>query len=128
MPRAWCARPNPIRHFTNPSGKTESVHCAHLIGYCDYISGKDLPKEILDLAERNSSPYEVIERIVDVGEDSDGLLFHVQWEGLPDKRDWTWKPVVELFVEIAEMPKVFLSERKSKKNVLSKLKRKTSVN
>ncbi len=44
---------------------------------------------MLDLPERTESRYEVVEKIVDLGQDHERLLFQVQWEGLPDKRDFT---------------------------------------
>ncbi len=51
--------------------KTERIHCARL------------------LKHRDSLLYEVIEKIVDLGQNHDGLLFQVQWKALPDKRDYT---------------------------------------
>lgn len=42
------------------------------------------------MADLTESRYEVIDKIVDLGDSSYGLLFQVIWEGLHNKRDWTW--------------------------------------
>ena len=68
-------------------GKIERGHCARLLKYRDSLLGKPVPQDMLDLTERAESRYEVIEKIVDLGQDCDGLFFRVQWEGLPDERD-----------------------------------------
>ncbi len=77
-------------------GKTERVQCARLLKYRDSLLGKQIPQDMLDLAEGTESRYEVIEKIVDLGQDHDGLFLQIQWEGLPDKRDYTWQPAKEL--------------------------------
>lgn len=59
-------------------GKTEQAHCARLILYRDTLLGRALPKEMFDLADRTASRYEVVQRIVDLGEAADGLFFNVQ--------------------------------------------------
>ncbi len=60
---------------------------------------------------------EVIEKIVDLGQDRDGLIFQVQWEGLPDKRDFTWQPAKELYADVPDLVTRFLSSFKKKKFV-----------
>lgn len=67
--------------------KKDRVHCACIIKYRDSLLGKNVPKEMLDLAETTESRYEVAENIKDIGEAPDGLFFRVQWEGLSDQRD-----------------------------------------
>ena len=108
-------------------GKTELVHCARLIKYRDSLLCKPVPKEMMDLAERTESRYEVVEKILDIGEAPDGLFFRVQWEGLPDKRDWTWKAVSELYADIPDIVTDFLRTFKSKKTLVSKVKRQLSI-
>ena len=80
--------------------KTERIHCARLINYKDSLHGSAIPKEMLDIAERSEARFEFIEKIIDIGEAPDGLIFHFAWERLPDKRDWTCQPAAELFVDI----------------------------
>ena len=108
-------------------GKVERVHCARLIKYRDSLLGKTVTKEMMDLAERTESRYEVVEKIVDVGEAPDGLFFRVQWEGLPDKRDWTWQPVSELYADIPDIVLSFLKKFKPKKALISRIKRQLSI-
>ena len=104
-------------------GKTERVHCAQLLKYRDSLLGKPVPQDMLDLAERTESRYEVIEKIVDLGQHRDGLFFRVQWEGLPDKRDYTWQPVEELYADVPDVVNAFLSSFKNKKKVVATVKR-----
>ena len=40
--------------------------------------GKQIPQDMLDLAERTETRYEVVEKIIDLGQDHDGLFFQVQ--------------------------------------------------
>lgn len=108
-------------------GKTERVHCARLIKHRDPLLGNPVSQEMFDLAERTESRFEVVEKLLDVGEAPDGLFFRVQWEGLPDKRDWTWQPVSELYSDIPDTVVNFLKAFKSKNSLVSKIKRKLSI-
>lgn len=100
------------------TGKTERVHCARLLKYDDSLLGQDVPQDVLDLADRTETRYEVAERIVDVGEAPDGRFFEIEWEGLPDKSDWTWVPVAELYEDIPTKVTEFLSAAKKKKKLV----------
>ncbi len=71
---------------------------------------------MLDFAERTESRYEVIEKIADLGQDHDGMFFQVQWERLPDKRDYTWQPAKELCANVPDLVTAFLASFKEKKN------------
>jgi len=103
-------------------GKAQRIHAARLTKYRDSFLGKIVPQDTLDLAERTESHYEIIEKILDIGAAPDGLFFQVQWEGLPDKRDFTWCPIDELYEDIPEMVKEFLSSYKKKKKIILKAK------
>ena len=104
-------------------GKTEGVHCARLLKYRDSLLGKTVPQDMLDLAKRTESCYEVIEKIADLGQDRYGLFFRVQWEGLPDERDYTWQPVEELYADVPDIVNAFLSSFKKNKKVFATVKR-----
>ena len=80
-----------------------------------------------DLADRTESRYGIVEKIMDVGEAPDGLFFRAQWEGLPDKRDWTWQPVSELYTDIPDILTEFLKIFKSKKKLVAKIKRQLCI-
>ncbi len=96
-------------------GKTERVHCARLLKYRDSLLVKQIPQDMFDLAERTESRYEVIENITDLGQDHDGLFFQVQWEGLPDKRDYTWQPAKEVYADVPDLVSAFLASLKKNK-------------
>ena len=81
----------------------------------------------MDLAERIESRYEIVEKIVDVGEAPDGLFFRVQWDGLPDQRDWTWQPDEVLYADILTIVKDFLATTSAKESIVSKIKRQLNI-
>ena len=76
----------------------------------------------MELAERAESRFEVIDKILDICEASDGLFFRVQWERLPDKRDWTWQPVGAIFLRRSGLVADFLPSCKSRKKLVNKVK------
>lgn len=79
---------------------------------------------MIDRTECTASSYEVVQRIVYVGEATDGLFFHVNWEELPDKCDWTWNTVDDLYAELPGIFKYFLSKFNVKEeNIGFKVKR-----
>lgn len=82
---------------------------------------------MMDLAERTTAKYETIERIIEVGEDPDGLFFRVQGDGLQDMRDRTWHAAAELYADIPESVSEFLKTCKGKKWITSKIKHKLKI-
>lgn len=108
-------------------GNEERVHCARLIKYRDALNGQPVPKDMMDLAEQTDSRYEIVDRIVDVGEAPDGLFFQVQWEGLPDKRDFTWQPIGDMYADIPDVVEAFLETFKGKRPIVGKIKRQLSL-
>ena len=84
-------------------GREERVHAARLTHYSSAIDGKEVAKEVLDLAKQSESRYEVVDAIVDIGDASDGLFFRVRWDGLPDEQDFTWHPIQDLYDDIPDM-------------------------
>lgn len=98
-------------------GKVEIVHSARLLKYRDSFLGKPVPEDMLDLAERTESRYDIIEKIVEVAEADDGIFFQVQWKGLPDKRDLNWQPIHELYTDVPDMVTNFIYTYKNKKLV-----------
>ncbi len=108
-------------------GKSERVHCARLLKYRDSLQGKPVSKKMLDLAETTEARYEVVHKILNVGQAPDGLFFQVQWEGLPDKRDYTWQPIADMYADMPVRVKEFLSTYKSKKNITNKIKHQLNI-
>ena len=109
------------------SGKTERVHCARLIKCRDSLLGFPVPKEMMELAKRTESRFEVSDKILDIGEAPDGLFFHVQWEGIPDKRHCTWQSVGDLFADVPDLVADFLHSFKSRKKLVNKVKHQLSL-
>lgn len=120
---------SPVVYGVSPlrGGKTDKVHCARLIRYRDSLLGEPVPQDMLDLADHTETRFEVVEKIIDIGETPDGLFFQVQWEGLPDKQDWTWQSVKELYEDIPDMVSTFLQTTKKKTVLVKKIKRQLGI-
>jgi len=82
---------------------------------------------MLEFSERIESRYEVIDKIVTIGEFQDGIFFQVQWEGLPDKRDYTWEPIEQLYTDLPDRVTEFLKTFKYKKRIVNKAKSQLSI-
>jgi len=95
--------------------------------YRDSLLGKPVPQEMLDLADHTASRYEIVERILDVGEAPDGMFFRVQWDGLPDESDFTWNPIQSMFADVPDMVHEFLSTYSAKPRLVSKIKRQLGI-
>jgi len=106
--------------------KTERVHAARLIKYKDSLQGTTVPQDMLELADKTESRYEVIDKIIDIGEDKDEIWLQVVWDGLPDKRDWTWQLDPFLYTDIPDLVLDFLHQSKKKK-LVNKLKRQLKI-
>lgn len=104
-------------------GNTERIYSARLTKYQDSLLWKEVLQETLDLADRTQSSYEIIDKIIDIQQAPDGIFFQVQWECLPDKRDWTWHSISELYDDVPDIVKQFLNNHTKKKNLISKAKR-----
>lgn len=104
-------------------GRTERIHCTRMIPYEDNLLGSKVPQDVLDLADQSESKYEIVEKIWDVGKEQDNLFLRVQWDGLPDKRDWTWHSLEDLYTDIPDMVREFLNTFNRKKNLITKCKR-----
>lgn len=94
-----------------------------MIPYEDNLLGSKVPQDVLDLADQSESKYEIVEKIWDVGKEQDNLFLRVQWDGLPDKRDWTWHSLEDLYTDIPDMVREFLNTFNRKKNLITKCKR-----
>lgn len=70
-----------------PKSKTERVHVSRLTKYDDSLLGSEVLEELVDLAEKTETRYEVIGELIDLGEADDGLFFQLVWDCLPFKRD-----------------------------------------
>lgn len=88
--------------------KRKTIHATRIKKYCGKLDGTSVPEEVLDLANRTFAKYEVVESTVDIEKNEEGLWLRLQWEGLPDDRDYTQGLLAEIFEDIPDMVKAFL--------------------
>ena len=93
----------------------EVVHASRLLLYRDDLNGKEVSEVLRQQLEHIESKYEVIDKFLDISESKEGIFVQTQWLGQPDKVDWTWQPLPELFEDVPEKLEDFLS--KSKKRI-----------
>lgn len=99
--------------------KTENVHAARLHMYRCNADGKKVSKHLLQHMEHSKAKSELVDNIKDIpGNRKDGLFLKVEWLGLPDKRDWTWQPLKELYEDVPARVVEFL--KRTKKNKATK--------
>lgn len=67
---------------------------------------------MLELAERTEERYELVERIHDIGEDKNGIFLHVEWAGLPDKRDPTWVSADDMYADVPDLTTEFVKSKR----------------
>lgn len=94
--------------------KRETIHATRMKKYCGKLDGGEVPDEVLDLADRTAAKYEVVESIVDIQMNDDGIWLRLQWEGLPDERDYTWASLTDMHEDIPDMVMTFLKETDKK--------------
>lgn len=94
--------------------KRDTVHVACIKKYCGNLDGTNIPEAVLDLVDRTTAKYGVVESIVDIVKNDQGLWLCLQWEGLPDKRDSTWNVISELNEAIPDMITSFLKAAQNK--------------
>lgn len=116
MPRRVVAVPSPAVCTLEDliSQKREKVNVARLKRYCGLLDGGGVPNEVLSLANRSNAKYEVVARIVDIEKNYEGFWVQVQWEGLPEMRDYIWGLLSYMFQDIPYMVKNFLLQTEKK--------------
>lgn len=115
-PRKVLAAVNPLVFLVESlgSGKKEKIHCARMRKYSGLLDGQEVPENVLDLANRCDSKYEVLEAILDIKEHEGGIWLQLQWEGLPDDRDYTWSPLDTIHEDVPDMLREFLSKTRKR--------------
>lgn len=97
----------------------EQVHAVRLNIYGAKEEGTTVSAEFLQHAENSEAKYEMVEKLLDISKDGNGeICVQAQWLGLPDKCDWTWQPVQELFEDVPEKLTEFLQRSGKKKKVV----------
>lgn len=103
-------------------GEIEKVHCARLLLYRNDDHNKPVSESLLELADRTEAQYELVDKIIGIGEDHDGIFLHVQWLGLPDEIDRTWVPLTSLFEDMPDMVQEFLRTHIKEKSLVKRAK------
>lgn len=118
----WCGRRRVVT-VTSPAVcvvedlrtcKKESVHATRWKKYSAFMDGQNVPDEVLDLASRTASRYEIFESIVDLEKNDEGCWLRLQWEGLPDERDFNWSTLQDMHEDIPDMVVTFLLQCRKK--------------
>lgn len=104
------------------TNKTDCVHAARLMLYRDQLDGSIVSKKLMEHVEHTEANYEIIEKLLDIREASDGIFVQVQWAGLPEKCDWTWNSIEQLHEDVPEKLEYLLSVTR-KKNLAKKAKK-----
>ncbi len=100
--------------------KTERVS---VLKYRDSLLVKQISQDMLALAERTESHYEVIEKIFDLDQDQNGLFFQVQWDGPHDNHGYTWQHAKELYIDVPDLFTAFLALFNKKNKLVATVKR-----
>lgn len=103
-------------------GKTEHVHASRITLYLSKLQDCKVSEELVEHAEYSESTFEMVEDLMDIGEDNDGIHIRVKWAGLPDEKDWTWNAVEDLYVDVPDNVLEFLGASKKSK-LLSKARK-----
>ncbi len=101
--------------------KLEVVHAARLQLYRSHLDGTSMSTKLLKQAEHIEAKFEMVDMILDIREADDGIFFQVQWLGKPDKVDWTWQSITEMYEDVPERVQEFLnSAQRTRKRVVRK--------
>lgn len=94
--------------------KKEIVHASRLLLYRSDLDGKPVSSRLMKQVEHLEARYEMIERLHNIDETNEGIFIQVQWLGQPDRTDWTWQPLLQLYEDVPERVAGFLRLCKKK--------------
>lgn len=78
-------------------------HAARLKRYSALTDCAGIPNELLDLTDRSSARYEVIEQVMDSEQNEESYLVQLQLAGLTEKHDIPRSSPAEAYENIPEM-------------------------
>ena len=100
------------------TNEVERVHASRLLTYPADFDGKVVSPDFLKHIAHTETKYELVGELVDIdGNKRDGFFLLVMWEGLPDRPDWTWQQLEELYEDVSEKVEEFLVAKKKKRYV-----------
>lgn len=89
--------------------KREIVHARRLHLYRADMDGKEVLPTLLKVAEHSERSYQIADCIRDIREVDGQLQVEVEWEGLPDEKDRTWEPLLQVFEDLPGRLEDFLN-------------------
>lgn len=90
------------------TNKEETVHVARMRKYCGSLDNVEIPEQVLDLVDRTTSKYDIVDQIIDLRKVEGAFWLRVRWDGLPEPRDYTWANLVDLHEDIPDMVEHYL--------------------
>lgn len=75
---------------------------------------KEVRESLLNLADRTEARSEVLSRTVDIGEEGGETWLHLEWDGLPDKREFTLSHLVDVKEDVPDMFGTFIIESENR--------------
>lgn len=81
---------------------TDRVHASRLRLYRKGSGHQNVSSNLLAQAKHLETQFDLIDKIVNIGQGDSGILLQVKWQGLPDEEDWTWQDVSELYEDVPE--------------------------
>ena len=98
------------------TNEVERVHASRLLTYRADFDGKVVSPDLLKHIAHSETKYELVGEFVDIdGNKRNGVFLLVMWEGSPDRPDWTWQQLEELYEDVPEKVKEFLVATKKKR-------------
>lgn len=85
------------------SSRGDRVHCARRIKYTEALDLAKVLEDVLQLAGRTESHYEVPVKLVSIAKRDDKLWVCLQWDVISDERDWTWSSLEGSFEGVLKM-------------------------
>lgn len=61
------------------------------------MSGKVVSNELLQQAVHIETTFEMVDKLLQIGEANDALFIQVKWLGQHGNVDWTWQPLQALY-------------------------------
>jgi len=73
------------------------------------MDGKEVCPSLRKTAEHSEMSYQILQELRNIREVDGELQVEVEWEGLPDRDDWTWEPLQQIFEDVPGRLEDFLN-------------------
>ena len=89
--------------------KREYAHASRMILYRGDLDDQPVSDALLQLAERTETSYQDVHALRNIRKYGTEIQILVEWEGLNDTQDLTWKPVTQLWEDVPGILEDFLN-------------------